>query len=126
MSGVTTMLGIRTASAFGTLSRIRTTSAVKTMLGVKTALGIRTMSGIVAGGGSDGTAGTASWYSSLADSGPVHLCEQYLVGVQQVSGFPWWLSIITATVAVRTLITLPLAAYQMVIIAKVSERDRNR
>lgn len=64
------------------------------------------------------------WYSSLAESGPVRLCEQYLMGVQQLTGFPWWLSIIVATVTVRTLITLPLAAYQLVIIAKVSDRGR--
>uniref|UniRef100_G3PUX4 Cytochrome c oxidase assembly factor COX18 n=1 Tax=Gasterosteus aculeatus TaxID=69293 RepID=G3PUX4_GASAC len=32
---------------------------------------------------------------------------------------PWWLAIIVATLSVRTLITLPLATYQMVIIAKV-------
>lgn len=58
-------------------------------------------------------------YSSLSDSTPVHVCEHFLLKVQQVSGLPWWLSIVMATVSVRTLITLPLAAYQMVVIAKV-------
>lgn len=70
--------------------------------------GVRPLSG--AGGG----------YGSLSDSAPVHLCEQLLVGVQQVSGLPWWLSIGVATLSVRTLITLPLAAYQLVIVSKVS------
>ncbi|XP_026199315.1 cytochrome c oxidase assembly protein COX18, mitochondrial isoform X1 [Anabas testudineus] len=63
--------------------------------------------------------GVSGWYSDLADSAPVHLCEHLLVSVQQVSGLPWWLSIAVTTLSVRTLITLPLAAYQLVIISKV-------
>lgn len=75
--------------------------------------GVRVLSSV---GGGDAAGG---WYGSLSDSAPVHLCEQLLVSVQQVSGFPWWLSIGVATLSVRTLITLPLAAYQLVIISKV-------
>lgn len=63
--------------------------------------------------------GASGWYSELADSAPVHLCEHFLVSVQQVSGLPWWLNIAVATLSVRTLITLPLAAYQLIIISKV-------
>lgn len=73
----------------------------------------------------NGASASSGWYNSLAESGPVHLCEQYLMGVQQVTGSPWWLSIIMSTVMVRTLITLPLATYQVVIIAKVSDRRHN-
>ncbi|KAM6923504.1 cytochrome c oxidase assembly protein COX18, mitochondrial [Xenentodon cancila] len=80
--------------------------------------GGRTLSG-VGGGSSGGGTGSAEWYNSLADSTPVHLCEEFLVGAQQVSGLPWWLSIVGATVSVRTLITLPLAAYQLLILSKV-------
>lgn len=76
--------------------------------------GVRALSG----GSSDAAAG---WYSSLADSTPVHLCEQLLVSVQEVSGLPWWFSICVATLSVRTLVTLPLAAYQLVVISKVSD-----
>ncbi|XP_040928594.1 cytochrome c oxidase assembly protein COX18, mitochondrial isoform X3 [Betta splendens] len=36
-----------------------------------------------------------------------------------MTGWPWWLNIVIATLTVRTLITLPLAAYQLVIISKV-------
>uniref|UniRef100_A0A3B4ENH5 Mitochondrial inner membrane protein COX18-like n=1 Tax=Pundamilia nyererei TaxID=303518 RepID=A0A3B4ENH5_9CICH len=61
----------------------------------------------------------SGWYSSLADSTPVHLCEQLLVSVQEASGLPWWFSICVATLSVRTLVTLPLAAYQLVVISKV-------
>lgn len=66
----------------------------------------------------DGDA-VAGWYSSVAHSAPVHLSEDFLVHLQQVSGLPWWLSIVVSTMFVRTLVTLPLAAYQMVIISKV-------
>ncbi|XP_041845526.1 cytochrome c oxidase assembly protein COX18, mitochondrial [Melanotaenia boesemani] len=76
---------------------------------------VRTVSNSSAGD----AAGGGWWYSSLSDSAPVHLCEYFLVSVQQVSGLPWWLSIMAATVTVRTVITLPLAAYQMIIISKV-------
>ncbi|XP_034440984.1 cytochrome c oxidase assembly protein COX18, mitochondrial isoform X2 [Hippoglossus hippoglossus] len=63
--------------------------------------------------------GASGWCGSLADSAPVHLFEHFLVSAQQVSGLPWWLSIVAVTLSVRTLITLPLAAYQLVIISKV-------
>uniref|UniRef100_A0A3B4YF58 Cytochrome c oxidase assembly factor COX18 n=1 Tax=Seriola lalandi dorsalis TaxID=1841481 RepID=A0A3B4YF58_SERLL len=79
---------------------------------------VRTASG-VSGGDVAGVAGASGWYSSLADSALVHLCEHFLVSVQQVSGLPWWMSIAVATLSVRTLITLPLAAYQLVIVSKV-------
>ncbi|XP_035280733.1 cytochrome c oxidase assembly protein COX18, mitochondrial isoform X1 [Anguilla anguilla] len=59
------------------------------------------------------------WYESMADSTPVHLTEQLLVTMQQTTGLPWWASIIGTTLALRTVITLPLGAYQMVIIGKV-------
>lgn len=75
---------------------------------------VRSVSG--GGGGGDAAAG---WYGSVAHSAPVHLAEDFLVHLQQVSGLPWWLSIAVGTLSVRTLITLPLAAYQMVIISKV-------
>lgn len=69
--------------------------------------------------GVGGDSGAGGLYNSLSHSGPVHLCEHFLVGVQQVSGLPWWLSVVMATVSVRTFITLPLAAYQLVIVSKV-------
>lgn len=71
------------------------------------------------GGGGGGGDAAAGWYGSVAHSAPVHLAEDFLVHLQQVSGLPWWLSIAVGTLSVRTLITLPLAAYQMVIISKV-------
>ncbi|XP_072549808.1 cytochrome c oxidase assembly protein COX18, mitochondrial [Salminus brasiliensis] len=59
------------------------------------------------------------WYESIADSGPVHLTEQLLVFSQQATGLPWWASIVCTTLALRTAVTLPLAVYQAIIMAKV-------
>lgn len=60
------------------------------------------------------------WYEQAARSAPVHLAEDFLVQVQQTTGLPWWLSIAVSTLSVRTLVTLPLAAYQMRVLAKVA------
>lgn len=123
-------LGVRTLSNMRTFSAIRTPLCPKTLSGSRvflkdgSLLGLRVVSRAQSMAG-NGTSASSGWYNSLAESGPVHLCEQCLMGVQQVTGFPWWLSIIMSTVMVRTLITLPLATYQVVILAKVSDRGHN-
>ncbi|XP_039975706.1 cytochrome c oxidase assembly protein COX18, mitochondrial isoform X2 [Xiphias gladius] len=43
---------------------------------------VRTASGV--GGGDAGGTGVSGWYSGLVDSAPVHMCEHFLVSVQQV------------------------------------------
>lgn len=60
------------------------------------------------------------WYESVADSTPVQFTEQLLISSQHLTALPWWAGIICTTVALRTVITLPLAVYQAIIIAKVS------
>ncbi|KAM8909168.1 cytochrome c oxidase assembly protein COX18, mitochondrial isoform 2-T2 [Spinachia spinachia] len=110
LSGVEMSSGVRRLSGLGSPSEVEMFSGLGRLSGLGSPAGVRRLSG---------GAGAAGWYSSLSDSAPVHLSEHLLVGVQQVSGLPWWLSIIVATLTVRTLITLPLAIYQMVIIAKV-------
>ncbi|XP_062331816.1 cytochrome c oxidase assembly protein COX18, mitochondrial [Osmerus eperlanus] len=65
-----------------------------------------------------GTSGTG-WYESLTDSTAVHLTEQLLISTHQATGLPWWATIVCTTLALRTAITLPLGAYQMVILSKV-------
>ncbi|XP_049584198.1 cytochrome c oxidase assembly protein COX18, mitochondrial isoform X2 [Syngnathus scovelli] len=60
------------------------------------------------------------WYEQAALSAPVRLAEDFLIQVQQTSGLPWWLSIAFSTLTIRTLVTLPLAAYQMRVLAKVA------
>lgn len=59
------------------------------------------------------------WYESIAESTPVCLTEQLLVSTQQITGLPWWASIVCTTLALRTAVTLPLGVYQTIIIAKV-------
>ncbi|KAM9795574.1 cytochrome c oxidase assembly protein COX18, mitochondrial [Neosynchiropus ocellatus] len=61
----------------------------------------------------------SGWSGSVSQSAPVHLAEDYLLHLHELSGLPWWLSIAAATVTARTLVTLPLAAYQLVILARV-------
>ncbi|XP_069755447.1 cytochrome c oxidase assembly protein COX18, mitochondrial isoform X1 [Narcine bancroftii] len=61
----------------------------------------------------------SGWYESFSDSVPVHLMENLLTNVQQTTGLPWWASIISTTVLLRATVTLPLAIYQLYIIAKV-------
>lgn len=106
---------VRTLSGVGILSGVRTPPGFGSWpnLGVK--WGTRSLSG----GGAERGSG---WSSSLWDAAPVHMCEEFLVGLQQASGFPWWLNIVVSTVLVRTVVTLPLAAYQMVVLARVSTK----
>ncbi|CAI9587152.1 unnamed protein product [Staurois parvus] len=58
-------------------------------------------------------------YAKLADSAPVHLAENVLLSLQEITGLPWWANIMCATVMLRTAVTLPLSIYQMYILAKV-------
>lgn len=59
------------------------------------------------------------WYEALAASSPVRVAEEVLLGVQATTGLPWWGSILLSTVALRGAVTLPLAAYQHYILAKL-------
>ncbi|XP_045736990.1 cytochrome c oxidase assembly protein COX18, mitochondrial isoform X3 [Mirounga angustirostris] len=66
-----------------------------------------------------GSGGPGSWYEALATSAPVHGTEEVLLGVHTATGLPWWACIGLTTVALRGAVTLPLAAYQHYILAKV-------
>lgn len=130
-SSVQFTLGVRTLSNVSSLSARRTSLRPDTWSGSRVLLDPGTMwrfrvaSRARSMSDNSASSDTSGWYNSLAELGPVRLCEQYLMGVQQLTEFPWWLSIAISTVMVRTLITLPLAAYQMVIIAKVSDRGHD-
>ncbi|XP_047423122.1 cytochrome c oxidase assembly protein COX18, mitochondrial isoform X6 [Sciurus carolinensis] len=63
--------------------------------------------------------GAGGWYEALAASAPVRAAEEVLLGAHAASGLPWWGSILLTTVALRGAVTLPLAAYQHYILAKV-------
>lgn len=63
--------------------------------------------------------GAGGWYEALATSAPVRGAEELLLGAHSAVGLPWWGSILLTTVALRGAVTLPLAAYQHYILAKV-------
>lgn len=66
-----------------------------------------------------GPSGAGGWYEALATSAPVQSAEDVLLFAHTASGLPWWGSILLTTVALRGAVTLPLAAYQHYILAKV-------
>lgn len=57
-------------------------------------------------------------FKSMSESAPVDFFKTCLVTLHDTSGMPWWATIICTTVALRTIITLPLAIYQNYILAK--------
>ncbi|KAM5338180.1 cytochrome c oxidase assembly protein COX18, mitochondrial isoform 2-T2 [Glossophaga mutica] len=65
------------------------------------------------------TSGTGGWYEALAASAPVQGAEELLLGAHSATGLPWWSTVVLTTVALRSAVTLPLAAYQHYILAKV-------
>lgn len=71
-----------------------------------------------------GPGGAGGWYEALATSAPVQGAEDVLLNVHSATGLPWWGSILLTTVALRGAITLPLAAYQHYILAKVRGANR--
>lgn len=66
-----------------------------------------------------GPSGAGGWYEALATSAPVQGAEDVLLFAHTASGLPWWGSILLTTVVLRGAVTLPLAAYQHYILAKV-------
>uniref|UniRef100_A0A8C7HYF9 Uncharacterized protein n=1 Tax=Oncorhynchus kisutch TaxID=8019 RepID=A0A8C7HYF9_ONCKI len=65
-------------------------------------------------------------YESIADSTLVHLTEQLLRSIHQNTGLPWWASTVCTTVALRTVVTLPLGTYKVVILAKACVASRTK
>lgn len=65
------------------------------------------------------TGGPAGWYERLAQSAPVHWAEAGLGSLQAAAGLPWWAAIPCAAALLRSAVTLPLAAYQGRVLAKV-------
>lgn len=65
-----------------------------------------------------------AWYEALAASAPVACAETGLAVLQAASGLPWWATVVAASAALRTGLTLPLAAQQSRVLAKVSPGRR--
>lgn len=60
---------------------------------------------------------TGIW-KTLSNSVPVEYMQKTLVQIHDISGLPWWASIVLSTFLFRTVITLPLAVYQNIIVAR--------
>jgi hypothetical protein len=52
-------------------------------------------------------------YLWLSESTPVGCAQDLILYVHSSTGLPWWTTIILATVLLRTVVTLPLAVYQV-------------
>lgn len=58
-------------------------------------------------------------YTSISNSYPVHMMQDGLLYFHDTTGLPWWATVVTSTVLIRTVMTLPLAVYSTYILAKV-------
>ncbi|XP_059682699.1 cytochrome c oxidase assembly protein COX18, mitochondrial [Gavia stellata] len=59
------------------------------------------------------------WYEWVAQSAPVHWAEEGLVALQAAAGLPWWAAIVCGAALLRSAVTLPLAAHQGRLLAKL-------
>lgn len=60
-------------------------------------------------------------WKSMSESTPVHYMQEGLINVHDLTGLPWWATIILSTFALRTLITLPLTVYQYKIMGRLEK-----
>lgn len=58
-------------------------------------------------------------YASISNSTMVQCMQDGLLSFHEITGLSWWATIITSTVLIRSLMTLPLTIYQNYILAKV-------
>ncbi|KAM6402444.1 cytochrome c oxidase assembly protein COX18, mitochondrial isoform 1-T1 [Pluvialis apricaria] len=63
--------------------------------------------------------GPGGWYEWLAQAAAVRWAEDGLVGLQEAAGLPWWAAIAGGAALLRTGVTLPLAAQQGRLLAKL-------
>lgn len=54
-----------------------------------------------------------SWFVTLSNSPPVACAQQFVISFHEMTGTPWWASIVLCAVTLRLAITLPLTAYQV-------------
>ncbi|XP_027570340.2 cytochrome c oxidase assembly protein COX18, mitochondrial [Pipra filicauda] len=71
------------------------------------------------GAGPGGRGGDGGWYEWAASSEPVHWAEGGLAALQAATGLPWWAAIAGGAALLRTAVTLPLAAHQGRLLAKL-------
>ncbi len=68
-----------------------------------------------------GVATEPSGYEYILASRPVHLAQTVFEQCHNLTGLPWWGTIILTTVGMRLILTLPLAVYSKHIAAKVEK-----
>lgn len=54
-----------------------------------------------------------SWFVALSNSAPVAYAQQYVISLHEITGTPWWATIMLSAITLRLVITLPLTAYQV-------------
>lgn len=64
---------------------------------------------------------TQNFWSSVSASAPVTSMQEAITQLHDVSGLPWWSTLIVSTVLLRGVITFPLSIYQAKILAKVEQ-----
>ncbi|KAL1139367.1 hypothetical protein AAG570_006351 [Ranatra chinensis] len=64
---------------------------------------------------------TDAWpvFNYISQSSPVAITKELIINVHDISGLPWWATIMLITFSLRTFLTLPLTIYQTYILAKV-------
>ncbi|CAG9786809.1 unnamed protein product [Diatraea saccharalis] len=58
-------------------------------------------------------------YNNISNSSLVHYMQDGLIYYHEITGLSWWATIVTATILIRCIMTLPFSIYQNYILAKV-------
>ncbi len=61
----------------------------------------------------------ANLWITISNSTPVAYFQQGLVNLHDITGLPWWATIILSTILLRSCITVPLTIYQNKIVARI-------
>ncbi|XP_060103733.1 cytochrome c oxidase assembly protein COX18, mitochondrial [Heteronotia binoei] len=69
--------------------------------------------------GGPGPAPAWGWWEAVSGWAPVGWAEAGLAGLQAASGLPWWATVVASSALLRTGLTLPLAALQARVLAKL-------
>ncbi|XP_003738225.1 cytochrome c oxidase assembly protein COX18, mitochondrial [Galendromus occidentalis] len=64
-----------------------------------------------------------SWLIDVFESPPVVFAEQTLTKIHELSGLPWWASIVISTIGIRVFVTFPLAIYSEANLAKLASLE---
>lgn len=58
-------------------------------------------------------------WTDMSNSTPVHYVQESLIQIHNITGLPWWATIVLSTLLLRTFIIFPLAVYQNKIAARL-------